>query len=465
MTVKRFSGSFKTRTDILDNITPNNVVQPNVSVPAGEWKPANWLPVIWQGEASQDNFVISSGKVVCMTKQGEIVPARYRFIAMTPGAAATDVVITYSALDVAQGTIDIETGVAVTAAKTVTFLEMAVAVLARGLVSEHDAGFSNTDPFTTTDSAEIADVLQAYVSAPVGVAAYDVYAWAGDAPGALNFANYQKQHLVQFFTDVQMQVPVHVSHTDPTNNFTGNAAETITAAQASYVAWNPATGGHGSQFPCPNAMATPVGLLLTATQLNSLTRYSADVAVGDNLVGIALPHAPVASNTTRTPMGDGSAALVRQKSSIAKVTQDGDWYLDPDVGVIIAFETDGDAPALAFTANITYSAYVSTATNSCAASERYVHFSGNPRPGTHVTYDRYSNFIACESTNNEIIGRCLGTIRQPKGLLDRTRTAWEGSSFDKTAQMPGTATAGYTDLITLTDEVASDLVALINVKA
>ena len=60
MAIKRFSGSFRTRDDVFDNITPNNMVQPKVSHPAGEWKPAAWLPVKWKGEASKDYFVISS---------------------------------------------------------------------------------------------------------------------------------------------------------------------------------------------------------------------------------------------------------------------------------------------------------------------------------------------------------------------------------------------------------------------
>ncbi len=47
MSIDRFQTRFKTRSDLMDQITPNNVVQKEVSVPAGEWKPADWLPVIW----------------------------------------------------------------------------------------------------------------------------------------------------------------------------------------------------------------------------------------------------------------------------------------------------------------------------------------------------------------------------------------------------------------------------------
>ena len=71
MAIKRFSSTFKTRNDVMDNITPNNVVQPHIANPAGEWKPARYLPVQWTGEASKDAFVISSGKVVCLDNTEE----------------------------------------------------------------------------------------------------------------------------------------------------------------------------------------------------------------------------------------------------------------------------------------------------------------------------------------------------------------------------------------------------------
>src|SRR6056300_659792 len=75
MAISRFQSAFKVRTDMMDNITPNNTVQMNASVPAGEWKPASWLPVIWQNEASKDYFTISAGKVVAFDATGRIVPA------------------------------------------------------------------------------------------------------------------------------------------------------------------------------------------------------------------------------------------------------------------------------------------------------------------------------------------------------------------------------------------------------
>ena len=78
--------------------------------------------------------------------------------------------------------------------------------------------------------------------------------------------------------------------------------------------------------------------------------------------------------------------------------------------------------------------------------------------------------VAASTLPSEICGRVLAVIAQPKGLLDRVRTAWDGSSFSAADKMPGTATAGYTDLITLSPENVSgtsgvaDQVVYINVK-
>ena len=88
MAIRRYTGTFRTRTDVMDNITPNNVVvtpTTGIAVPAGEFMPAAWLPVVWQGEASKDYFVISSGKVVSFDATGRVCPSGYKAIA----AAAT----------------------------------------------------------------------------------------------------------------------------------------------------------------------------------------------------------------------------------------------------------------------------------------------------------------------------------------------------------------------------------------
>ena len=109
MAISRFTSRFKTRTDIMDSITPNNVVQANVSVPHGEWKPASWLPVVWQNEKSKDYFVISSGKVVSFDSSGRVVPSGLLRRCLDATAHSSEI-IDYDANDKAARVIDITTG-------------------------------------------------------------------------------------------------------------------------------------------------------------------------------------------------------------------------------------------------------------------------------------------------------------------------------------------------------------------
>ena len=167
MAISRFSSRFKTRTDIMDNITPNNVVQANVSVPHGEWKPASWLPVVWQNEKSKDYFVISSGKVVSFDASGRVVPSGLLRRCLD-ASAITDVIIDYDANDVAARVIDITTGEFVAAPKTVDLEAFIDAAIDNGwlLAAKSD------------NLATLKGLAKDFISAPVGICAYDVYAWA-----------------------------------------------------------------------------------------------------------------------------------------------------------------------------------------------------------------------------------------------------------------------------------------------
>jgi len=471
MAVKRLNTQFKTRTE-LDNITPNYTYQMNVSAPAGEWKPAPWLPIEWKAEAIEDYFVISGGKVVSLTSDGYIVPAGYKDMAYGSEVVGATL-ITYLQRDVDMGVIDITTNVAVAAAKVVTLTQLASAILANGDVMESevaDADWNNGAAFDATSAADCRLVLDLYFSAPVGVCAYDVFVWAGDLYGAgLNLTNYQKQHLIQFFTDVEMIVPVHTAMDasgDP-------EPQTAASLEAGVITTWAAAGGDGEVFPDGEAAGAP--LFVSSTSLATLSRYAGLIAAGDDIYAIALANSPVAMNTDRTPFTDSGTVLVRFRSGgIPSLTKAGDWWVDEEVGLI--FINDGGAAGAASTfvlgETVIYYVYDATFT---AGAHRYIHCNGPVKPGDYVTYDRKANFTPFTDTAAEtyasgvhafeqVVGRVLAVIKEPKGLLDRVRTAWEGSYFDKTAQMPGTATKGFTDLITLSDEYVANQVAIINVK-
>jgi len=460
MTIKRFSGSFRTRDDVFDNITPNNVVQfpsGGVSVPAGEWKPADYLPVVWQGSASKDYFTISSGKVVSMDVTGRIVPAGLRR-AILDAAATTTEIISYDATDVEAGVKNMATGDAAASGDSVTIEDLVDNWVARGLLRPNTVTFTSGAAYDASESADVLELAREAISVPVGVCAYDVYSWAGDAPAELIHVNYQKQHLVQFFTDVQMQVPRMAS----ADQLTSDALNGVSA-------WSETDGTDGSDFP--SAVEAGAELFLNSAQLNGLARYEDSVGATSDIVGFAVESVRPAASTDRTPVENGTGdLLVAEKSSIANLKSEGDWFFDASVGVLLIMGADSTTNPAGAGDTITFYEYGTEG----ADADKHVHCDGtNVLPGDFVTYDANSNFVisldsdgnrSTDSTDEECVGRVLQIIQQPKGLLERATTAFSGSSFDSTMQMPGTATKGFTDLITLSDEQVADSVVIINVK-
>ena len=432
MAISRFQSRFKTRTDLMDNITPNNVVQMNASVPHGEWKPASWLPVVWQNEKSKDYFTISSGKIVSLDASGRVVPSGLLRRCLD-ASQLTDVIITYLTDDVSARVIDITTGKFVTAAKTVSLQEFALAMVQNGWLPQDTA-------VATVANCQAA--AEAFISAPVGIAAYDVYVWAGDDPANLHFTNYQKQHLIQFFTDIQMKV-AHVCEAAASSVTVPLLADFITAAESSQGA---------------------------ADGLSDMPRYAGlDMS---NVIGLDLGLGKLATPTSRTPV-TFSAGTWRERSDISLLGKSGDWYLDADAGIILFYEEGGDGIPLdgaetpaALTGNISVFEY-STAASS---QEQMTMMVGDCRPGDFVSFDAMSNFVVAEAsdhTSQLVVGRLLSLYKEPRGLLERVRTGFRGDDFDATAKMPGSATKGFSDLITLSShhgESVADEIAVINVK-
>ena len=449
MAISRFQSRFKTRPDLMDNITPNNVVQMNASVPAGEWKPASWLPVVWQNDRSKDYFVISSGKVVSFDASGRIVPSGLIRLAEATGNAQA--FITYTSEDEAARVVGVD-GDFVQAGDSLTLEGFCDAVIARGWMPGEDAPGADDD--------NCRDFVRKFISAPVGVAAYDVYVWAGDDPANLHFTNYQKQHLIQFFSDVQMRV-AHVCDT---------AATVVTL-------------GAGGNNPA----------VADIDDANTLSRFSG-LPNKDDIVVLDLNLGKLASITSRTPLTFGAGDFVgRLRKDPALLGKDGDYFLDADAGLLLFYkEGGGGAPddingrALQNTDTISvfdYSAGAST-------DERMMHLIGDARPGDFVTFDAHSNFMVRDSKlaipqladvnddGNEVeaflavmlreeeytVGRVYELQKEPRGLLERVKTGWSGAEFDASSKMPGSATEGFSDLITLSENKIADEIAIINVK-
>ena len=420
MAISRFQSRFKTRTDLMDHLTPNNVVQMNASVPHGEWKPAAWLPVLWQNERSKDYFVMSSGKVVSLDGAGRVVPSGLLRRCLD-ALALGDTILEYTANDVAARVIDIRTGAFVTAADTVSLEDFATAIQASGWAGSAFAA----DP---ADLAGAKAIARAFISAPVGILAYDVFVWAGDDPANLHFTNYQKQHLIQFFTDIQMKA-AHVC---------ADAATTVLVGAAT---------------------------LLTSAELSAMPRYAGLIASGDNVVGYDLRLGKVASHTSRTPVTVNGMAPTRHRADVSLLSKLGDWTLDADAGIVLLWEEDGDAAPAGLTG---FSVFDYTL--AASSQERMVMFVGDGRPGDFVSFDAMSNFVVAsddDHTDHLVVGRLLAMFKEPRGHLERVRTGWDGDEFDATSKMPGSATGGFSDLITFPahfGESVADEIAVINVK-
>jgi hypothetical protein len=412
----------------MDHITPNNTVQMNASVPHGEWAPANWLPVVWQNEKSKDYFVMSAGKVVSLDRSGRVVPAGLLRRALE-ALAVNETMLTYTSNDVEARVVDIRTGAFVAAGDVVDLEAFTDALVANGWVAGFDASnFGDAD--AATDLAARQACVEFFISAPVGILAYDVYVWAGDDLASLHFTNYQKQHLIQFFTDIQMKV-AHV---------------------------------------CADASAVAVAGLsrVDGAALAVMPRY-AGLDMSD-VVAFDLELGKLASSVSRTPVSF-SAFAGRQRSDISLLAKAGDWYLDADAGMILFFEDGGNAnpvgtDAVALSGTISVFPY----DGAVSAQERMVMMVGDCRPGDFVSFDEMSNFKVASSDDHDahlVVGRLLAMYKEPRGLLERVRTGWKGDEFDATSKMPGSATEGFSDLITLSShygENVADEIAVINVK-
>lgn len=448
MTVNRLSTNFRERADVIDQITPKNIVQRDISAPAGHWKPAAWLPVqftrsdIHHGERG---FVISSGKVVAMDTESRIVPAGLILSLVGAGGG-----IAYTATDVTWGVIDVTTGERVTAAVTYTSIQLAAALVERGLVNPTDAGV--TLPITL--QAEADDVIEQFISPPIGIAAYDMYVWSGlPEDGDQFYTNLSYQHAVQFLTEAQMQLPQIAASSTTSDAFavaTLNTAGTATYTSGDFVApteyWN----------------AANLAQLVRYEELG-LTSSSPVVGLGLDPAGTGA-HLRVARNTDRTPFTcSTSGVLVRQRLSPDLISLEGDWYLDAEQGVLIVHsDTWATGVAAAATWTFSYDYYTETA----ASAHKLVHFDGPALPGRRVTFDGQSNFVmATEGTTAErnILGQVLRVEVHPKGLLSSVKTGFS-SSTTATFQMPGSATKGFPDMITLSDETVADQLVIINVR-
>lgn len=435
-------------------------------VPAVETHPAPWLPVRFQDKHYENWVVIMVGKIVALDPMGYLMPAQYGLTSQT---------VVYTTNDVTAGTIDIATGLPVTAAKTVTLSNLS-GVRGAGWTAAN-AGVSVTSGFMGISGLAFDDATAKY---PVGVANQPQLQWAGGDgwdPTGLNYHNFNMQHQTGFLCDYVLRLPVIPGQ---------EASESLGA-----VATVPASG--------VNVVFGTTGLKTNRqAEANATGRY--DEVTGEipvlntyPVIAIVLDEQNLAKNTARTTISlasdntadDVSGILVTEKSALSGVAAAGDFFVDYLVGVVFIYSADGStAPAAlsgaAGTVSITYYRY-GTAPSVTSEFCSVLAGSGALVPGDFVKCGAGSNFVKADPSTDgyHILGQIVGFETHPRDALDRVRTAWDpaintdasgtmsngvaGSAsvnLGQLDQMPGSASGGYPASIHYAG--AADKLAIVN---
>lgn len=450
MAVSRFNANFRIREDLSDNITPKALVNREIDRSTGSHRPAAWLPIVFtkhNRDLGTIAFTISAFKPVSLDAQGFVVPAGLKTVLGGNGATGVfaGTVLSYTATDVDWGVTDLTTGLPVVAPVNYTGEQLCDALIERGLVLDDDViAAGGTVPVAS--DAHVNVVIDLFVSHPVGIVLQDVLVWAGRAD-ELNqpITNFSLQSGVTFLTVGILRVPQRVAGAE-----TGDAFDAATLDAGGTETYTAGTFIDDGEY-------------WEAAEFSQIDRYSA-ISSTAPVVALGLAERPVAAHTSRTPFEcDTDGVLVRERKSVADISREGDWYLDADVGVVFIHEdTWATLVGAAATFEFSYSFYTDTG---LASSQRYIHFDGPCRPGDWVTYDARSNFAVASAAvvgAGLAIGRIHRIIEEPRNLLDKVRTAFDFTGTPDSMKMPGSATQGYTDLITLTPETVAN--RLVEVK-
>jgi hypothetical protein len=407
--------------------------------PAAEFKPADWLPVVRYDTKVEEYTVIAAGKVVAVDAEGRVVPAGLK---LSFEAAGGSTILTYTANDLATGTIDLTTGVSVAAATSYTQTQVTTALRARGLI-------------------RATEFARDFIKEPVGYAKMSMWQWCGGDgwnPALYRQHNHNLQHQVTIGCDRILQIPLVPLQ---------QSAETM---------------GDGSIST--GAVTFGTSQWHSSAGLNATTRYTSLVASGANVVGYVFGNTPVAKITLNTAITDSGSALAAKAEvdSIAAVISGGSgyFYIDYDAGVLFLYESGGNAVPGDFTdgtTTITYYHYESAA----AGTQDIAQVLGDVDEGDYVTFDSNSNYViwapdigtASGAANgiayaadpdygagadatisaqleafmsdsmHRVIGQVIAIESGPRGGLEKVMTQYQ--SLTNYERMPGTATTGLTD--------------------
>lgn len=390
--INQYSATHKSW-DHVGNFIPDVELSEGIR-PAGEFKPAAWLPVQFF-EKNMENWIVAMpGKVLAFDNDGRLVPAQYGLSGAT---------ITYTTNDVAAGTIDVRTGATLLVGNIGTFnVSAATSYMGRGY-------------------AALA------VSKPIGVAPYPILAWAGDGsandtgynPAYLKQHNYIMQQGAAILCDYVLQLPLV-----PAATSAGNLArDTFTAAT------NRQTFAALAALPvATNTMRTPI-TFADGTLSDSATRFVNQVASATDVLALGDWHI------------DYTTGVVTVWAS--SVIQAGNVYT-------VTYSNYASAPT-----GSNVSKFACVLGDVKPGDFLKVNADSNLVKATPKTYgdgatDNFDTFA-------DIMGQVLEVIQEPRDLLDRVRTAYSSLSSSATGaypgyagqmdQMPGSATGGVGALV------------------
>lgn len=437
--VGQYTGNHKPY-DHIGNVIPDIEHSEGIR-PHFEFQPAKWLPVQFFDKHFENWYVCMPGKQVALDQDGFVMPAEY-----AAGIALSTTVV-YTANDVAAGTVDIRTGLAVTAAATVTLTDIDGSTYSfMGRVGE---------AWGPSDYA-------------VGVCPYGMLQHpGGDAfnPAEYKYHNYNMQHQVAILCDYVIKLPLVPGQI---------ATETMSHS------WASATITFGTANGWRNR-----------TYIQATARYDADTGLYPcldtyNVAALPLDNLPVATNTARTTVVcSDTTLLVNERSSMSAVRATGDYWIDKDVGVLFCYSWGGSSMPISGGTTITYYHYATAPTVigkfACVLST-----TTELKPGDFLACSTESNWTRvatpgpANTTANfaNVLGQVIAIYSEPRDYMQYVRTAFANLSTDSSGsmangiagsasanlgqmdQMPGSATGGVSDLVHYSG--AADKVVLIN---
>lgn len=422
--------------------------------PGGEFKPADYLPLVRYEKKMENWMVIMPGKPIALDRLGRVVPAGMK-VAFDVASGST--ALTYTANDYTESVIDLTTGVAYATNGTTNYTQnqLTLALRARGLI-------------------RATEVARDFVSTPIGYAPYAFLQWCGgDGFNPVNYRrhNYNMQHQTAVGCDKVLQVPLVPA--EETTETMGDGTISGSAITFGTSQWHNATG-------------------LAAT-----TRYSSLVSAGDNVVGYVFGKPPVATQVANHTEFTCTALSGKSEVSSIGAVSSTTYYVDYEAGVMFVYAAGGTAvpsPFVDGTTTITYYTYEDAATGSANLAMAL----GDLRPGDFVTFDSNGNWIRAhidigtapngtdghytsdpdysagtdanisaqlEATIEEAVFRTLGqvmaVVEYPRSGLERVKTQYTG--LTAVERMPGTATQGMVDALNLAG--GADRMVVINFLA